>query len=452
MLDTGIRGFIERLKALEEILTISVPLDPKYEISALLTELGKKESPALFFEKVKGHRLPVVSNLLGTRKRLALALGIDPEKLFEEFPKRIGKEIPPKLTQDPSKKEVFHKGKRLDLKQLLPVLTHYERDSGPYITSGFSSARDPETGVIGRGLHRMELRGKDQLGISLLNPPLSEIYSKYKKMGQRMEIVTVIGMAPLIFIASILKAPSGMDKLSLIGGIAGEPIPIINAPHVDLQIPAFAEIVIEGFIDPKGKEVDGILGESSGYYMGFTKSPTIQVIAVTLRKEAIYHAIVPWSLEVDNLLYLVHGLDFIPKMKREIPSIKEIRLVPGTFGSHAVMSLNTDNRGEIRRALTLALSFTNIKKVVAVNTDINIYDDQELEWALATRFQADRDLLVMTQLRGQPIDPSAGEGFLTAKMGLDATKPKTEGFEKVEAPEEVRKRILPVLQKFIKGS
>lgn len=452
MLDTGLRGFIERLKKLGEILTISVPLDPKYEISALLTELGKKESPALFFEKVKGHRLPVVSNLLGTKKRLALALGIDPEKLFEEFPKRMGKEIPPKLTQDLSTKEVFYKGKRLDLKQLLPVLTHYEKDSGPYITSGFSSARDPETGVIGRGLHRMELRGKDQLGISLLNPPLSEIYSKYKKMGQRMEIATVIGMAPLIFIASILKAPSGMDKLSLIGGIAGEPIPIINAPHVDLQIPAFAEIVIEGFIDPKGKEVDGILGESSGYYMGFSKSPTIQVTAVTLRKGAIYHAIVPWSLEVDNLLYLVHGLDFIPKMKKEIPSIREIRLVPGTFGSHAVMSLDTDHKGEIRRALSLALSFTNIKKVVAVNTDINIDDDQELEWALATRFQADRDLLVMTQLRGQPIDPSAAEGFLTAKIGLDATKPKTEGFEKVEAPEEVRKRILPVLQKFIKGS
>lgn len=449
MIPAGIKPFIEELRSLGDLLSISTPLDPKYEISSVLSEMGKKEAPALLFEKVKGHRLPVVGNLLGTRRRLALALGTDPEKLFEEFPKGLQKEIPPVLIQDRSPKEVIKKGRGLDLTKLLPILTHYEGDSGPYITSGVSSSRDPETGAIGRGLHRMELRGKDRLGISLLNPPLSEIYEKYKKRRQKMEIATVIGMDPLIFVAPILKAPVGTDKLSLVGGIRGEAVPVVKAEQVDLQIPAFAEIAIEGVIDPKGEEKDGILGESSGYYMGFSKSPTIQVLAVTLQKNPLYHAIVPWSLEVDNLLYLVHGLDFVPKMKREIPSIKDIRLIPGTFGSHAVMSMDTENRGEVRRALSFALSFTNIKKVVAVNTDINLQDDQELEWALATRFQADRDLIVMTHLRGQPIDPSSGEGFLTAKMGLDATKPTSIGFEKVGVPEAVKKRVAPILQKLI---
>ena len=448
---SGIKYFIEELMVRGDVLSISTPLDPKHEISAVLSEMGKKEAPAILFERVKGHRLPVVGNLLGTRKRLSFALGIDPEKLFEEFPKRMEKRLPPVLTRDASPKEVFKKGRRLDLIKLLPVLTYYAGDSGPYITSGFSSARDPETGVIGRGLHRMELRGKDRLGISLLNPPLSEIYGKYKRKRRRMEIATVIGMDPLIFIASILKAPAGLDKLSIAGGIRGKAVPMVKAENVELEIPAFTEILIEGYIDPKGKEEDGVLGESSGYYMGFSKSPTIQVMAITLRKDAIYHAIVPWSLEVDNLLYLVHGLDFVPKMKREIPSIKEIRLIPGTFGAHAVMSLDTENKGEIRRALSLALSFTNIKKVIAVNTDINIQDDQELEWAMATRFQADKDLIVMTNLRGQPIDPSSGDGFLTAKMGLDATKPRPEGFEKVGVPEEMKKRMIPVLQKIVKG-
>ena len=450
MSPTGIRGFIERLKDLREFESISDPFDPKYEISAFLSEMGKKEAPAFLFERVKGSPLRVVVNLLGTRKRLALALGIDPDQLFEEFPKRMGKEIPPVLTRESSLDQLVKKGKSLDLTKLLPVLTHYEGDSGPYITSGFSSAKDPDTGVIGRGLHRMELRGKDRLGISLLNPPLSEIYMKYKKSGRRMEIATAIGMDPSIFIASILKAPPGVDKLALMGGIKGEPVPMIRAEHIDLEIPASVEIVIEGYIDPKGKESDGVLGESSGYYMGFSKSPTIQVIAITFRKDAIYHAIIPWSLEVDNLLYLVHGLDFIPKMKKEIPSIREIRLIPWTFGSHAVISLDTENKGEIRRALSLALSFTNIKKVIAVNTDINLQDDQEVEWALATRFQADQDLIWVPRLRGQPIDPSAGDGFLTAKMGLDATKPKSEGFEKVGVPDEVKKRITPVIQKFRK--
>lgn len=448
---SGLRSFIEDLDGRGELVSVSAPLDPRYEISAVLSEVSKKEGPAILFERVKGHRLPVVGNLLGTRKRLSLALGIDPEKLFDEFPKRMEKRLPPVLVRDASAKEVIKRGRGLDLTKLLPVLTHYARDSGPYITSGFSSARNPETGMIGRGLHRMELRGKDRFGISLLNPPLSEIYAKYKKMNRKMEIATVIGLDPLIFIAAILKAPAGLDKLSIAGGLRGKAVPVVKAEHVDLEIPALAEILIEGVIDPKGKEEDGVLGESSGYYMGFSKSPTIQVKAITLRKEAIYHAIVPWSLEVDNLLYLVHGLDFIPKMKKEIPYIKEIRLIPGTFGAHAVISLDTENKGEIRRALSLGLSFTNIKKVIAVNTDINLRDDQELEWALATRFQADRDLILMTNLRGQPIDPSSGDGFLTAKMGLDATKPRPEGFEKVGVPEEVKKRITPLLKKLIKG-
>lgn len=446
---SGIRRFIETLRAQGDLLSISTPLDPRYEISTILSELGKKEAPAILFEKVKDHRLPVVGNLLGTRRRLSLALGIDPDKLFDEFPKRMEKKLPPVVVRDSFPKEVFKKGRGMDLTKLLPVLTHYAKDSGPYITSGFSSARNPETGVIGRGLHRMEVRGKDRLGISLLNPPLAEIYRKHKRERKRMEIATVIGLDPLIFIAAILKAPLDVDKLSIAGGIGGKAVPIMKAENVDLEIPAFAEVLIEGYIDPEGKEEDGILGESSGYYMGFAKSPAIQVTAITFRKDAIYHAIVPWSLEVDNLLYLVHGLDFIPKMKREIPSIKGIRLIPGTFGSHVVMSLDTENKGEIRRALTLALSFTNIKKAIAVNTDINIQDDQDVEWAMATRFQADKDLMMMTNLRGQPIDPSSGDGFLTAKMGLDVTKPKSEGFEKVGIPEEVKKRLTPILSRLI---
>jgi 2,5-furandicarboxylate decarboxylase 1 len=225
---------------------------------------------------------------------------------------------------------------------------------------------------------------------------------------------------------------------------------MVKAETFDIDIPADGEIVIEGFIDPKGEEKDGILGESSGYYMAFSKSPTLHVTAITYRKGAIYQTIVPWSLEVDNLLYLVHGLDFVPKMKRDVPSLREIRLIPGTFGSHAVMSLDTDSHGEVRRALTLALSFSNIKKVVAVDTDVNIEDDQEVEWALATRFQADRDLMVLSDIRGQPIDPSSREGFVTAKIGMDATRPKKEGFEKVDVPKEVKSRLASLL-KNLKG-
>lgn len=444
-----LRDFIQALRKEGELLSFSKPFDPKYEISTIISELGKRKAPAVLFRKAKGFEISVVGNLFGTVRRLALGLGLEEHRLLEDVIPKLENRIPPVLiSENPS--EVVHvpKGK-IDLLNVLPALTHYSKDSGPYITSGISSARDPNTGVTGRGLHRMEVRSKNTLGISLLNPPLADIYALHRKEGKKMEIATVIGVPPAVFIASIFKVPAGVDKLSVAGGLKGDPVETTRTETVDLDIPAYGEIVIEGYIDPRDKEEDGTLGESSGYYMAFGKSPTIHVTGLRYRKGALYHAVVPWAREVDSLLYLVHGLDFIPKMRKEIPSLRQIHLVPMTFGSHVVMSMDTDHKGEIRRALTLALSFTSVKKAVVVDVDVDPQDDQEVEWALATRFQADRDLIVIPELRGQPIDPSSrwtGEGFLTTKMGLDATRPKKEGFEKVDVPEEVKLRLSPVLK------
>ena len=444
-----LRDFIKVLRKEGELLSLSKPFDPKYEISTIISELGKRKAPAVLFRKAKGFEISVVGNLFGTVRRLALGLGLEEHRLLEDVIPKLENRIPPVLiSENPSEVVQVPKGK-IDLLNVLPALTHYSKDSGPYITSGISSARDPNTGVTGRGLHRMEVRSKNTLGISLLNPPLADIYALHRKEGRKMEIATVIGVPPAVFIASIFKVPAGVDKLSVAGGLKGDPVETTRTETVDLDIPAYGEIVIEGYIDPRDKEEDGTLGESSGYYMAFGKSPTIHVTGLRYRKGALYHAVVPWAREVDSLLYLVHGLDFIPKMRKEIPSLRQIHLVPMTFGSHVVMSMDTDHKGEIRRALTLALSFTSVKKAVVVDVDVDPQDDQEVEWALATRFQADRDLIVIPELRGQPIDPSSrwtGEGFLTTKMGLDATRPKKEGFEKVDVPEEVKLRLSPVLK------
>ncbi|MGE5840401.1 MAG: UbiD family decarboxylase [Deltaproteobacteria bacterium] len=444
-----LRDFIKVLRKEGELLSLSKPFDPKYEISTILSELGKRRAPAVLFKKATGFEISVIGNLFGTVRRLALALGLEEERLLEDIIPRLENRIPPVLISGNPAEEVRVPRGKLDLLKILPALTHYSKDSGPYVPTGISSGRDPECGVTGRGLHRMEVRGKDTLGISLLNPPLAEIYAQHRKENKRMEIATVIGVPPAVFIASIFKVPHGTDKLSVAGGLMGEPVETTVAETVALDIPAHGEIVIEGYIDPKDKEEDGTLGESSGYYMAFGRSPTIHVTGLKYRKGALHHALVPWVREVDSLLYLVHGLDFIPKMRKEIASLRQIHLVPMTFGSHVVMSMDTDHKGEIRRALTLALSFVSVKKAVVVDADVDPQDDQEVQWALATRFQADRDLIVIPELRGQPIDPSSrwtGEGFHTTKMALDATRPKKEGFEKVDVPEEVKRRLSPVLK------
>jgi 2,5-furandicarboxylate decarboxylase 1 len=443
---SGIRDFVAYLKEHGELLTLPTPLDPRFELSTILSELGKREAPAILFEKVKGYQFPVVGNLLGTKKRLSIALGVDQEDLVEAPLQKLEKKVSPILISNRSQRMVITKKEKIDLLKLLPILTHYSKDSGPYITSGITSARDLKNRTIGRGLHRMEVRGKNELGISLLNPPLSEIYAQYKKENKKMEVATVIGVDPAILIATVFKIPRGIDKLSVAGGLRGEPVPMVKAETVDLDIPAHAEIVIEGVIDPKGKEMDGMLGESSGYYMTFPKSPSIHVTGITYRKEALFQAIVPWGLEVDNLLSFIHGMDFIPKMKKEFPSIQKIHMIPRTFGSHVVISIDMDNKGEIRRALTFALSFSNVKKAVVVDGDVEVEDDQEVEWAIATRFQADQDLIVIRDLRGQPIDPSSKEGFSTTKIGMDATRPKKEGFEKVDVPKEVKSRLASMVK------
>jgi 2,5-furandicarboxylate decarboxylase 1 len=443
---SGLKDFIGCLKKNGELLTLSTPLAPKFEISTILSELGKKEAPAILIEKVKGYKFPVIGNLLGTKKRLSMALGMGRENFFENMISKLEKRIPPVLVKNPSPKEVLIQKGKIDLLKLLPILTHYAKDSGPYITSGMTSARDLKDGTMGRGLHRMEVRGENELGISLINPPLSEIYAQHKKENRRMEVATVIGVDPAILIALISKVPRGMDKLSVAGGLKGKPIQMVKAETVDVDIPAHAEIVIEGYVDPKGKEKDGTLGESSGYYMTFSKSPTIYVNTITYRKGAYFHAIVPWGLEVDNLLCLIHGIDFVPKMKKESPSLKRIYFIPGTFGSHVVMNMDTDSKAEIRKALTYALSFTHVKKVIVVDEDVDPENSLEVEWALATRFQGDRDLIVIPDLRGQPIDPSSKEGFLTTKIGMDATRPKKEGFEKVDVPKEVKSQLNSILK------
>jgi 2,5-furandicarboxylate decarboxylase 1 len=421
-------------------------VDTRFEISAILSRCGKENAPALFFEKVKGHTLPVVGNLLGTRNRLCLALGLDPAHFPENIVPKLEQRIDPVLTAHRSNDERIIKKEKLDLLKLLPILTYYAKDSGPYITSGITSAKDQALGVTARGLHRMEVRGRRELGISLLSPPLSETYARCRKEKKKLEVATVIGVDPAILVSAILKVPPGIDKLALAGGLKGAPVPLARAETVDVDIPAQVEVTIEGFISPQGKEEDGVMGESSGYYMALPSSPTVHVTAVKIRKGACYHAILPWGQEVDNLLFLIHGMEFIPKMKSEVPSIRDIHFVPGTFATHVVMSLDTDDRGEIRRALTLALSFSYIKKAIAVDTDVDPSDAQQVEWALASRFQAHKDLILLQGMRGYVIDPSCGESFSSSKIGMDATRPRKTGFEKVDVPEQVKTRVRPILK------
>lgn len=444
---SGLKEFVNTLDELGEVQKVQATVDPRYEIPAVLDHLCVGDAPAILFENVKGHTMPLVANLLGTQRRLSLALGIDGGDLVDQLLPNLDKTVSPLKLKKEDDRVVFSLDKENAIQEILPVLTHYTEDSGAFITTGITSARDPGSGVVGRGLHRIEVRGNATLGISLVNPPLSDIYAAHKAQGSRMAVATAVGVDPAILIGTVLKAPKGTDKLAAVGGLmGGTAVATVDAQTVDVDVPAYAEIVIEGNIDPQAGEQDGFLGEVSGYTMNFP-SPSIQITAVSMRRDALYHGLLPRGSEVEQLLALVYGLNIIPKLRREFPSLLDIHHVPGTCGSHLVISMESDDHGEVRRALTMALSFPSVKKVVIVNADVDIRNPLDVEWAVATRFQADRDMIVLSGLKGQPIDPSSGEGFMTSKIGLDATRPSVTGFEKIRFPDETQSRLAQIINR-----
>ena len=430
----GLSEFVEMLDKKGEILRVKKEIDPQHEIAMMLTQLDQEDNPAVVFENVKGYDMPVVGNLLGAQRRLAMALFTDEVQLSQGYLPHQDRFIPPVLQDSRPERRIISAEGNFNIMDHLPVLTHYAKDSAPFITCGMASAKDPLSGGTRRGLHRLDVRGPKEIGISLVNPPLSSVYAANKKAGTPMEIAVAVGVDPAALVSSVFKIGRDQDKLEAAGGLSGEPVLLEKCATVDLNFPAQAEVVIEGFIDPRQKERECVLGEVSGYYLPLA-GPTIQVMAVTLRPAAMFQALLPQGLEVDHLLTLIHRFNIIPKMKAAFPGLIDLHFVPGTFGSNLVMSTDSDNVGENRRALVMALSFPNVKKAVIVNSDVDPTNYQEVEWAQATRFQPDKDLILIPSLGGQVIDPSTNENMQTAKIGIDATRPLLNGFEKIAFPE-----------------
>jgi 2,5-furandicarboxylate decarboxylase 1 len=314
----------------------------------------------------------------------------------------------------------------VDLPRTLPILTHYKEDSGPFLTTGMLTARDPDTGTVARGIHRMELRGTKELGVALLNPPLVSVYAKHKERGTAMPVAAVVGIDPLTFCAFALKGSPQADKLAIAGGLRGTPVEVTTAAGTGLPVPARAEFLLEGEIDPTDERTDGPLGEIGGYSLTFHATPTFRVRRITHRLDPIYHALLPTGPEGDLLLATVAEASISSRVPDLFPFVRGTHFVPSTFGSSLVVQVAKAPREQVRSLLLHLLTLGMVKKVVAVADDVDPADPVEVEWSVATRFQADRDAVVLSDLKGQPIDPSCPDTFRTAKLAMDAT-----GFERV---------------------
>lgn len=450
-----LREFIDYLEKSKELVRIDEEMSPEFEIPGVMKYLDKSlEKPAVFFKKVKGYDVSIVGNLLGSRKRLAMAMGTEEESISEEYGKRRKNPIKPKVLDTGPIKDVVLRDD-VDIMKVMPVLTHSQKDVGPYLTSAVAIGKSPVTGLRGMGIHRVLIKDKDTVGIWLATPPLSQFLKEAEERNQPLDIAIAIGMDPLTFFSSVIWAPEGIDKFDIAGGIAGESIEVVKGETVNVEYPAKAEFVLEGQILPHKREKEGPFGESTGYY--FTDyNPVGKIKAICHRKNPIYQALMVWTMEESVLTDISWEMENLKKMQETFPNIKKVRLK--TIGLLAIVQIDKKSDDEGQKIHEHIMNnFPFIKWVVLIDTDVDIYDDKEVEWAMVTRTQPDRNMTIKSDLPGLMIDPSTTGGergefatliTKTSKLGIDTTKPlgELERYEKIDIPDNVREKILNIVK------
>lgn len=435
-----LRSQIAFLESKGWLTRVKREVDPYLELSAVSKKL--EDGPALLFEKVKGYDIPVVIGTDNKRSRIAACLGTDDLGLLHRYQEAIANPLPPQKVADGPVKEVKIT-ENINLQELLPIPVHYARDAGPYITTGVLIAEDPENGVRNVSYHRLQVAGPNELRICIHPRHLWKMLQDYEKRGRRtLPVAIAIGLDIGIRLAAATwgsRVPYGQDELAIAGRLRNKAVDIVRCETVDIFVPAHAEIVLEGEILIGQTATEGPFAELTGNYGTVGQRQVVRINAVTHRKNPIYQDLMPFTPE--HLLLL--GLPFEPTLymsvKASVPGTKAVHITEGGCGKfHAVVSIEKQTEGDGKDAIIAGLySIRDIKLVTVVDHDVDPFNARDVEWAVATRFQADRDLVVISGATGNELDHSCPSMGLTAKMGIDATAPlgstgKNGAFERIK--------------------
>ena len=426
--DFTLRGFLAEVakEDPDELLRVRERVALDYDVSAVAMELEREgRAPVLWFEKVGRSPFAVVANLFGARRRYALALGVKEEHLIEEWAARNDRTLAPVLVKRAPVHEVVWSGKELDLTRL-PIMRHFAEDAGPYITNAILVAKDPETGVRNASFHRMQLKGKTRLGTSLHSRRhLWNYMQRAEERGEDLPIAVVIGAHPAVTFGALWKGPIGADEYAVIGGLMGTPLRVARGLSVGIEVPAEAEIVLEGRILAKRREPEGPFAEFTGYASARSTEHVVEISAISHRKEALYQDIVPGiSDEHTSLLAVPSEARLLRSLRQHFPNTTAVSYPKsGCCRLHAYIAMRKPAPGQAKNAAAVAFGDDlSLKLVVVVDDDVDIREDREVLWAMATRMQADEDVDVVRNAMGAILDPSNRAG-LTAKMIVDATRP-----------------------------
>ncbi len=413
------RGFLEQLKHEGKLKEIKKPLLPVYEVSA---SVGKE--PTIF---TNVNRRKVAMNILGSRELLAEALGIAPDGIIQYLSSR-SPEGKVKIVKNSSPWDITIKP---DLSKL-PILTHYEGDGAPYITAGVVVSE--YEGVMNASIHRLRVIGKDRLVVRLVE--FRHTYNLHKKAAERGEalpIAIVIGIDPVTLFAVSTRVPEGKE-FNYASALHGGPVELFECEN-GIKVP-HSEIVLEGYIHPTELADEGPFVDISGTYDIVRKQPVIYLTNMMHSRDPIYHALMPAGGEHHTLM----GVPYEPLIFNEVKKVADVRNVVLTPGGccyfHAAVQIHKNNDGEARKAIDATFAaHKSLKHVVIVDDDINIFDPNDIEFAIATRVRGDEDIYVYPKVRGSTLDPRSENGIGT-KVGIDATMDlsKKWKFERAKRP------------------
>ena len=450
----SMRGFIDMVerKYPGEVLRIREPVKTHLDITSLIFELEQMgRSPVVVYENVEGHSMPVVTNIAGNRKLLAACLDVPVPDLPAAFRERCQKYIPCETVAKGAWEEVVLEGDAVDLTQL-PIPYHFHVDKAPYITAGQLTARDPVSGVDTTGFHRLMLSGKNRLGVSLHSRRrMYEFHKRAAERGQALPVAITLGIHPLHYMGSMVFAyPPNVRKFEIIGGLFGEPYRLAKCGVQDLEVPAGAEIILEGEILADEHEPEGPFGEFTGY-ASFRSTQNVFVCKrIRMRRDAMFHSVVS-GMAQDHILVscVTREGEILNTLRRNLPGVIAVHVPHRTCGAFlAIVKMKKSSQGEPQQAIMAALGTEFYTKyVIVVDEDVDIFDMSDVMWAVATRVRAERDIVFIPHSKGAILDPSSDpEEFTVTKMGIDATRPLGRDFaERLTISEEQRARVRGIL-------
>lgn len=427
-----LRSFMEVLEENGQLLKIKKEVVLNHEIGNVIRATENNFMGAPYFEKIDGFTSTLIGGVLSSTERTALALECDKSEITEVLMQALESPIKPVVVDEAPCQENTITGDDVDLGKL-PIPIHAPKDGGPFITGGVIVSKSINDTRQNLSFQRMQVKGKDKLSV-MINEwrHLKNFLDEAESEGKPLPISIVIGADPVVYIGAGLRYEG--DELEVGGSIRKEPIPVVKSITNDIYVPATAEIVIEAQIIPHVREEEGPLGEFTGHYSEPWMSPTIKVIAITHRNDAIYQTIAGASFEHINLGGVIPREPLVMKHCSYVSEgVKNVHLAPYGSGFLALVQLKKSNPGEPKNvAMAAMISYVNIKNVIVVDEDVDIYNPADIMWAMSNRVIPEKDIFYVPNSQGHELDPCSDNRGVQTKMGIDATlDEESKGSERV---------------------